>query len=160
MANSLVGKNAPDFVASASDGTTFRLSDLRGKTVVLFFYPRDGTPFCTRQACAFRDHYERFCELGAEVVGVSADGVERHRAFAQAQRLPFRLLSDPRGELRRLFGVPKTLGVFPGRVTYVIDQQGVVRHVFNSQTAVDRHITEAMAVVERLSAGSADSAPT
>lgn len=148
----VVGQDAPDFTLPAHDGTVFRLSDCRGSVVVLFFYPRDGTPYCTQEACAFRDHYEEFVAAGALVVGVSSDGTERHQGFAARHRLPFVLLADTNGDVRRLYGVPKTWGVFPGRTTYVIDQHGKVRHIFSSQLAVDRHVSEALAIVRSLSA--------
>ncbi len=154
MAAVQIGHDAPDFEMPAHDGTVFRLSEHRGKVVVLFFYPRNGTPLCTQEACAFRDHYEDFVAAGASVVGVSSDGTERHQAFASRHRLPFILLSDTNGELRRLYGVPKTWGIFPGRTTYVIDRQGKVRQVFSSQLAVDRHVGEALAIVRELSSDS------
>jgi len=152
MAAVQIGDDAPDFEMPAHDGTIFRLSEHRGKVVVLFFYPRNGTPLCTQEACAFRDHYEEFVAAGAAVVGVSSGGVEEHQAFASRHRLPFVLLADQNGELRKLYGVPKTLGIFPGRTTYVIDQQGKVRHIFSGQLAVDRHVGEALAIVRKLSA--------
>jgi thioredoxin-dependent peroxiredoxin len=113
-------------------------------------YPRDGTPVCTKEACGFRDHYEAFTQAGAVVIGVSGDSLDRHRAFADRQRLPFLLVSDQDGSLRRAFGVPKTLVVLPGRVTYVIDRKGVVRHVVNAQFPAGRHVAEALEVVRKL----------
>ncbi len=110
---------------------------------------KDGTAVCTKEACSFRDAYE-VCPSRAEVIGVSSDSAKKHQAFASGHRLPFLLLSDAGGELRKAFGVPRTLGFLPGRVTYVIDKDGVVRHVFNSQFAADRHISEALAVVRQL----------
>ncbi len=104
----------------------------------------------TREACGFRDAYEAFLAAGAEVIGVSGDTAERHRRFAEAQRLSFPLVSDADGSLRRAFAVPRTLGIFPGRVTYVIDKQGVVRHVFSGQFAAERHVAEALAIVRTL----------
>lgn len=154
-----VGRDAPDFEMPAHDGTVFRLSEHRGKVVVLFFYPHNGTPLCTQEACAFRDRYEQFVVAGAEVVGVSSGEIEEHQAFASRYRLPFVLLADRKGELRRLYGVPKTWGLFPGRSTYVIDPQGKVRHVFHGQLAVDRHVDEALAIVREISAGRQDSLP-
>ncbi len=154
MAAVQIGDIAPDFEMTAHDGTVFRLAEHRGKVVVLFFYPRDGTPYCTREACTFRDHYEEFVAAGAVVVGVSADGTERHQAFAARHRLPFILLSDANGYLRKQYGVPKTWGIFPGRTTYVIDRQGKVRHIFSSQRAVDRHVADALAIVRQLSSDS------
>jgi peroxiredoxin Q/BCP len=128
-----------------------RLGDLIGETaVVLYFYPKDNTPGCTAEACSFRDGYEDFVEAGAEVVGVSSDSAESHERFAVGNRLPFILLSDGGGEVRKLYEVPSTLGIFPGRVTYVIDKGGVVRHVFSSQFGATRHVDEALKVVQAL----------
>ena len=120
--------------------------------MILFFYPKDGTPVCTKEACAFRDAYEDFVEAGAVVIGVSGDSAARHQAFASNHRLPFVLVADADGKARRAFGVPKSLGLLPGRVTYVIDKEGIVRHVFSSQLAADRHVQEALEVVRRLNA--------
>jgi peroxiredoxin Q/BCP len=151
MASVQVGDHAPDFTSTSQSGQPVSLADYRGKSaVVLFFYPKDGTPVCTKEACSFRDAYEDFVQAGAVVIGVSADSWENHRAFASGHRLPFILLSDADGALRKAFGVPKTLGIMPGRVTYVIDKEGIVRHVFNSQFAADRHVAEALAVVRQL----------
>lgn len=146
-----VGDQAPDFTATSHDGQEVRLADYRNeKVVVLFFYPKDGTPICTKEACAFRDAYEEFVEAGAVVIGVSADTAESHRGFAANHHLPFLLVSDADGSLRRSFGVPKTLGVLPGRVTYVIDQQGVIRLVFSAQMTSDGHVREAMKAIHEL----------
>ncbi len=146
-----VGDPAPDFEVPSSTGETVRLSDYRGKSeVVLFFYPKDNTPGCTVEACSFRDSYEAFREAGAEVIGVSSDSADSHQRFADRFRLPFVLLSDSDGSLRSRFGVPRTLGVFPGRVTYVIDRDGIVRHIFSSQIQPKRHVAEAIEVLKRL----------
>ncbi|MHC5541884.1 peroxiredoxin [Singulisphaera rosea] len=146
-----VGEPAPEFTREASDGGRVSLADYRGKSeVVLFFYPKDNSPACTAQACSFRDNYEAFREAGAEVIGVSSDSSSSHQKFAGRHNLPFRLLSDPDGSLRALFGVPKSLGFIPGRVTYVIDKQGIVRHIFSSQLQVSRHIDEALRVLKSL----------
>jgi peroxiredoxin Q/BCP len=147
-----VGDLAPDFSATDQDGVEITLANFRGTNVVLYFYPRDGTPGCTAQACSFRDSYEAFTDAGAEVIGVSADTLERHREFAAEHNLPFHLLSDADGTLRRLYGVPKTLGLFAGRVTYVIDTGGVVRHVFSSQLKTGKHIEEALATLQAINA--------
>jgi peroxiredoxin Q/BCP len=121
------------------------LEDFLGRSpVVLFFYPKDDTPGCTKQACAFRDDYGQFGAVDAEVLGISSDSVGSHMRFAENNGLPFVLLSDEGGRVRQLYGVPKTLGLMPGRVTYVIDKKGVVRHVFSSQLAVSRHVEEAL----------------
>lgn len=146
-----VGDQAPEFEVATHDGQQIRLSDFRDeKVVVLFFYPKDGTPMCTKEACAFRDAYDDFAEAGAVVIGVSADSGEKHRGFAANHRLPFHLVSDAGGSLRKAFGVPKTMGFLPGRVTYVIDKAGAVRLVFNSQMSTDGHVEEALKVVRAL----------
>lgn len=146
-----VGERGPEFEATAHTGEKVRLADYRGKSaVVVYFYPKDNTAGCTAQACSFRDSYEAFTEAGAVVIGVSGDSFESHEQFAQTQRLPFLLVSDADGKLRKAFGVPKTLGIIPGRVTYVIDKEGIVRMKFNSQLDPKRHITEALAVVRGL----------
>ncbi|MGE5193140.1 MAG: peroxiredoxin [Deltaproteobacteria bacterium] len=109
-----VGDAAPEFTATASDGRPVSLAGFKGKqAVVLFFYPRDNSPICTREACAFRDACEDFVRLGAAVIGVSSDSDESHRSFAATQRLPFLLIADTDGALRRLFGVPNSLFVLP-----------------------------------------------
>jgi len=145
-----VGDRAPDFTLPASSGPV-RLADvLRSTAVVLYFYPRDETAGCTAEACAFRDSYEVFTQAGAEVIGVSDDTVESHRSFAAHHRLPFRLLADPASEVRRLYGVSAWLGLLPGRVTFVIDRQGIVRHVFDSQFRATRHVAEALETIRTL----------
>jgi len=142
-----VGERAPDFSLPDANGKTFRLSDQRGrKPVVLYFYPKDDTPGCTREACGFRDQYEEFQQLGAEVVGVSSDSSSSHQRFASKHRLPFTLLADEAGAVRKLYGVPANLGgLIPGRVTFVIDREGIVRHVLNSQLDAKRHVAESLA---------------
>jgi thioredoxin-dependent peroxiredoxin len=121
-----------------------RLKDFLGKPVVLFFYPKDNTLGCTKEVCAFRDGFGEFGKLDAEVIGISSDSVDSHKVFAEKHGLPFTLLSDKGGKVRKLYGVPNTLGLFPGRVTYVIDERGVVRHTFSSQLGVERHAREAI----------------
>jgi peroxiredoxin Q/BCP len=139
------GTAAPHFTLPSQSGEMVSLEDFLGrKPVVLYFYPKDDTPGCKREACAFRDDYEQFGGLDAEVVGISSDSVESHRRFAENHDLPFTLLSDEGGKVRELYGVPNTLGLLPGRVTYVIDREGMVRHVFSSQLAASRHVEEAL----------------
>lgn len=143
-----VGDHAPDFSAITHDGNTIRLADFLGKrALVLFFYPRDGTPICTREVCAFRDSYDQFIDAGADVIGVSSDTEESHRTFARQHKLSFPLISDADGSLRKAFAVPKTLGLFPGRVTYVIDQVGIIRQIFSAQFASDEHVRQALIAV-------------
>ncbi|HEX4207559.1 MAG TPA: peroxiredoxin [Ktedonobacteraceae bacterium] len=144
-----VGDAAPDFALPRQGGDIVALHDFVGKSsVVLYFYPKDNTPGCTSEACAFRDSYEIFKEQGAEVIGISSDSAKSHQQFAQQYRLPFILLSDENGAVRKRYGVPTTLGLLPGRVTYVIDQQGIVRHIFSSQFTPDKHITEALRILQ------------
>src|SRR5512138_38305 len=114
------GRKAPDFSLPDQDGKMHKLSEYRGKPVVLYFYPKDDTPGCTKEACSFRDQYEDFVAAGAEVLGVSSDDEAAHRKFTEKYRLPFTLLSDRGGAVRKLYKVPATLGLLPGRVTYVI----------------------------------------
>ena len=145
------GDKAPDFTLPSQAGEPVRLADrLAEHSVVLYFYPRDETRGCTAEACAFRDSYEVFADAGAEVIGVSSDSVDRHAGFADHHKLPFTLVSDRGGAVRKSYGVPAALGVLPGRVTYVIDRAGTVRHVFNSMTNIGRHIDDALTVVKQL----------
>lgn len=146
-----VGDPAPDFTLPDANGNPVHFRDLIGKTeIVLYFYPKDETPGCTAQACAFRDNYEAFKELGAEVIGVSSDSAAAHQAFVNKYQLPFLLLSDEHGRVRELFDVPKAFGIFPGRVTYIIDKQGIVRHSFDSLVGATKHIPDALKVLRQL----------
>jgi peroxiredoxin Q/BCP len=148
-----VGDKAPDFTLPSQSGEQVRLYDRLGeRVVVLYFYPKDNTRGCTAEACAFRDSHEVFTDAGAEVIGVSSDSSDRHAAFAGRHNLPFTLLSDRGGRVRKSYGVPAVLGVVPGRVTYVIDREGTVRHVFNSLTNIGQHVGDALDVVKRLQA--------
>jgi len=148
------GDKAPDFTLPSQSGEQVRLRDRIGqRVVVLYFYPKDNTRGCTAEACAFRDSHEVFAEAGAEVIGVSSDSVDKHAAFAGQYQLPFTLLADEGGKVRKAYGVPAALGFIPGRVTYVIDRQGTVRHVFNSMMNIDGHVKDALEVVRQLQAG-------
>jgi peroxiredoxin Q/BCP len=145
-----VGDCAPDFSATTQDGQRVCLNDFLGKkALILFFYPKDGTPVCTKEACAFRDSYDKILEAGAEVIGISSDSDESHRGFADRHHLPFPLISDADGALRTAFGVSKTLGLIPGRVTYVVDESGIVRLIFRAQFASEQHVCQALAAVRR-----------
>jgi thioredoxin-dependent peroxiredoxin len=145
MAKIGVGDAAPEFALKSQEGEVVRLSELLGRgSVVVYFYPKDRTPGCTAEAGAFRDSYARFGELGAEVVGISSDSVDSHKGFADDCGLPFKILSDTDGEVRKRFGVPSSMGLVPGRVTYVIDRRGIVRYVFSSQLHATRHVEEAL----------------
>jgi peroxiredoxin Q/BCP len=144
-----VGDKAPDFTLPDRNGNPVSLADGIQKKVwqVIYFYPADDSPGCTAEACAFRDSYEDFVEAGALVIGISGDSAESHEKFAEKHSLPFTLLSDSDGSVRRLYGVKKTLGLLPGRVTYVVEPEGVVRTVFSSQLAPKKHQQEALAAI-------------
>ena len=146
-----VGDKAPDFTLPSQTGEKVSLSNfLSKKNVVLFFYPMDESRECTEEACSFRDNYSVFKEMGAEVIGVSSDDVESHKIFAKECHLPFLLLSDENDDVRNHYGVPSTVGIIPGRVTYVIDKNGVVKYVFSSQFQPEKHVEEAIKVLEKL----------
>ena len=147
------GDKAPDFTLPSQSGERVRLYDRLGeRVVVLYFYPRDDTRGCTAEACGFRDSFEAFTDAGAEVIGISSDSVDRHAAFAGKHKQPFTLLTDKGGQVRKSYGVPAVLGMVPGRVTFVIDREGTVRHSFNSMTNIGRHVSDALEVVRQLQA--------
>lgn len=149
----MIGRKAPEFSRTADDGSEIRLSDLlQENVVVLFFYPRDNTPVCTTEACEFRDTHSDFLDAGAVVIGISGDSDSSHQNFARTHNLPYRLISDSDGSLRKSFRVPRTLGLLPGRVTYVIDREGTICHVFSSAFNGARHVEEALQTVRRLQA--------
>ena len=149
-----VGDVAPEFTLPKANGDLVSLSDFRGRSdVVLFFYPKDNSPVCTAEACSFRDSYEVFRDAGAEVIGISADSSQSHEQFAARFRLPFLLLSDKGGVVRGRYGVTKTLGIFPGRSTYMIDRDGIIRHIFSSQFLPAKHVSEALSVLKKLRGG-------
>lgn len=153
MTRIAIGDRATEFTATAHTGQHLALADYLGKqVVVLYFYPRDGTPVCTAEACGFRDAYADFVAAGAVVIGVSVNSIESHRQFVEKRQLPFVLISDQDHALQKAFGVPRLMGFLPGRTTYVIDKQGVVRHIFTSHFSANRHIDEALRVVRELNA--------
>lgn len=146
-----VGDKAPDFSLTSQIGDKVMLSEFFGKkNIVLYFYPKDETPGCTKEACTFRDSYEELTNLGAEVLGVSGQSVASHKSFASHYGLPFILLSDEDNKVRKLYDVPSTMGLIPGRVTYIIDKQGIVRNIFNSQTQAPRHVEEAKKTLQEI----------
>ena len=149
MANPLEpGDRLPGFSIPDQDDNLVSDGDLTGRgPFVVYFYPRDDTPGCTVEACAFRDDFESFVEAGAAVYGVSADTPAQHRTFRAKHNLPFTLLSDRDGALAKAFGVKRSMGILPGRVTWVFDANGVVQHRFSSQLQPRRHVTEALEVV-------------
>ena len=138
-----VGDTLPNFTAKDANGNIFNSQDFIGKQpLVIYFYPKDDTPGCTVQACSFRDHYQEFKDLGAEVVGISSDSVQSHIRFKSRFNLPFILLSDNDKKLRKLFGVENNFLILPGRETFVVDGNGTILMVFNSMSA-KIHITKA-----------------
>jgi peroxiredoxin Q/BCP len=146
-----VGDTIPNFTAKDTNGTDFDSATVVGhKPLVIYFYPKDNTPGCTAQACSFRDQYEDFKDLGAEVIGISSDSVGSHQKFAKQFKLPFILLSDSDKKIRKLFGVPTGMfGLLPGRVTYVTDKNGVVQMIFDSMLAT-KHIPKALEAIKKL----------
>jgi thioredoxin-dependent peroxiredoxin len=145
-----IGDRAPDFTLPTQTGVPLRLGEFLGKKdIVLYFYPKDNTSVCTAEACAFRDSFEVFKDAGAEVIGISSDPVETHRQFALRHELPFMLLSDVGGVIRKLYGVPTVFGL-PGRVTYIIDRGGIVRHIFFSQFTSEKHVAEALQTLQSI----------
>lgn len=145
------GSIPPAFTLKDQDGRSVSLSKFKGKPVVIYFYPADETPGCTKQACAFRDSYEKFKKAGAEVIGISGDDVASHKSFKEKYRLPFTLLADEGNKVRKEWGVPADLfGALPGRQTYVLDRNGVVRLVYNNQFQPEKHIDETLKFLQSL----------
>lgn len=143
-----IGDKIPFFTALDNNGNIFEIKDYLGKPLVIYFYPKDDTPGCTAQACSFRDQYEDFKELGAEVIGISSDSVLSHQKFVSKFNLPFILLSDFDKKIRKAFGVSRDyLGLIEGRTTYVVDKNGIVQYIFDS-TSSKKHITEALAILK------------
>lgn len=147
------GDTMPAFTLPNQHGEPISSQTLLGKgPLVVYFYPKDDTPGCTREACSFRDHYEAFTDAGATVIGISADSPATHKHFAEKHGLPFVLLSDGKNTVSKAFGVPNSmLGLLPGRVTYVMDSTGMVHHVFNSQLNPTKHVTESLRIIADLS---------
>jgi len=145
-----VGDQAPSFVLLDQNGASFNMDDYIGKTaMVVYFYPKDDTPGCTKEACSFRDAYQEFTDKDIKVIGISSDDVESHKNFAEKYNLPFTLLADVNQEVRNLFGVKaNVLGLIPGRVTYVIDKKGKVVFMYDSQLKAERHIQESINAIE------------
>lgn len=145
------GDRIPLFSLKDQDGKEFNIKDHIGSPMVIYFYPKDDTPGCTREACSFRDQYEEFTSAGVLVIGISEDSAEDHKKFKNKYQLPFTLLSDPENKVRNLFGVPGSLfGMIPGRVTYMIDAEGIVRQIFNSQFRATQHVKEALKSIEAM----------
>lgn len=147
-----IGDKVPSFSLPDQSGKTFELDSALGKgPVVLFFYPKDETPGCTAEVCSFRDTSAEFAAAGASVFGISSDSVESHAKFVAKHSLPYPLLADEGGRVRKLFGVPKAMfGLLDGRVTYVLDSAGVVRHRFSGVLRATKHVDEALNFVKSM----------
>ncbi len=145
-----IGDKLPDFSLFDQEGKNRTSKQCKGRKLVLFFYPKDDTPGCTAEACGFRDKYDLFKLLGCVVWGVSNDNKLSHQKFAQKNKLPFPLLCDENNALRKKFGVPKVLGLLDGRVTYLADSRGVIRHVFNDLLNSTKHVTTALQILEEI----------
>lgn len=147
-----IGDKLPDFKLQDQNGQFFDSRSLLGKkNLVLFFYPKDDTPGCTKEACSFRDQFEVFKEVDAEVIGISGQSVESHKQFAKKHRLTYPLLTDTGNKLRKQFGVPTNLfGLLPGRVTYITNKNGEIIHIFNSQMQAEKHVDEALRILKSL----------
>jgi len=144
-----VGDTLPNFKAKDTNGVVFDSQNYIGKqSLVIYFYPKDNTPGCTAEACSFRDNYQDFKDLGAEVIGISADSVISHLKFKSKFNLPFILLSDSDKKLRKLFGVENSLIFLPGRETFVADKNGVILMIFNSMSS-KIHIEKALQILKK-----------
>ncbi len=147
-----IGDKIPDFVLKDQNNVDFDIGHFRGKQImVIYFYPKDDTPGCTTEACAFRDEFEIFTDLKVKVIGISSDHVSSHKKFANKYNLPFTLLADTDKKVQKLFGVPKSfLGMIPGRVTYIVNKEGEVVYIFNSMTKAEKHITESLSIIKEM----------
>ena len=152
MEKIVIGSSVPSFELKDQSGETFSIDSVLGKKkLVIYFYPKDESLGCTRQACAFRDQFDVFTDANAMIIGISAQSVKSHSEFARHHRLNFTLLSDPGNKVRKLFGVPGNLfGLLPGRVTYVINKEGKVVYMFNSQSQIEKHIDESLRILREI----------
>ncbi len=140
-----VGDKAPDFELEDQDGRKIKLLQWKGtSSLILYFYPKDDTPGCTAQSCSFRDHYEELQKLDVKIVGVSSDSTESHKRFVEKYKLPFTLLSDPKGEARKLYDVKKTFGLIPARVSFIINPKGMITYAYSSQINIQKHVDDAL----------------
>ncbi|MEI6822466.1 MAG: peroxiredoxin [Bacteroidota bacterium] len=147
-----VGSQIPNFSLKDQNGNLFNIDSVKGKkNLVIYFYPKDDSPGCTKEACSFRDQFEVFNEADALIIGISGQSVESHKKFAEKYRLTYTLLSDEGNAVRKQFGVPTNLlGLLPGRVTYVVDKSGKVIYLFNSQIQATKHVDEALTILKGL----------
>jgi peroxiredoxin Q/BCP len=146
-----IGDKVPSFTLKDQNGLDFSSQEFAGKTaMVIYFYPKDDTPGCTKEACSFRDTYSDFRDLNAKVIGISADNVSSHKKFAEKYNLPFSLLADTKNQVRKLFGVPNSmLGLVPGRVTYIVNEKGLVTGIYDNMFNSERHIKESLKALKK-----------
>ena len=148
----VIGSKVPKFELKNQHGQLFSIDSVLGKkNLVIYFYPKDDSPGCTKEACSFRDQFEVFADADAMIIGISAQSVESHLEFAEKHRLNYTLLSDKGNKVRKLFGVPGNFfGLIPGRVTYVINKEGKVAYMFNSQIQAEKHVDEALRILQEM----------
>lgn len=146
-----VGDQAPDFALPDQNGHIVRLADIKNKSnAVIFFYPKDETPGCTAESCSFRDNYAGFKAHNTQVIGISDDDAQSHDRFIKKHSLPFPLLSDVDGKVRKLYGVKNTFLIIPSRITFLIDRHGIVRHMVSGNLRIERHISETLEKAQTL----------
>ena len=135
-----IGKNFPDFNLISNNGEPLKLSDIKGQWSVLFFYPKDGSPGCTIESCAFRDRYDEIVEAGGNLYGISSDSTQTHQNFRKKHNLQYTLLTDSKGQLAKKMQLKRTFGILRSRVTFIVDPKGIVRGVVTSQFNPYKHI--------------------
>lgn len=147
-----IGDPCPHFVLNNQKGDPYPIKEHIGEKILcIYFYPKDDTPGCIKEACSFRDNFTEFQDMGCEVIGISSNSIQEHKDFAAKYNLPFNLLADSQKEVRKAFGVPSNLfGIIPGRVTYIIDKNGIVQGIYNTQTQPLHHIKHALEKVKEL----------
>jgi len=144
-----IGMTIPEFSLQNQSGDWVHSSSFYGKKTVLFFYPKDDTFLCTKEACSFRDHYQEFIKHNIQVIGISSDSISSHQSFIKKNSLPYPLLSDESSKVREIMGIPNGLfGLLPGRVTFCIDEHGIIKYIFNSSFSADNHVNEALRVFD------------
>jgi thioredoxin-dependent peroxiredoxin len=142
------GDQAPDFELFDQNLNKFKLSDcFKKKPVVIFFYPKDETKVCTKEACCFRDKYKDFLDHGAEVIGISCDSVESHQIFSEKHKLPYRILSDSQGNVKSAYGISRVLGIIPGRETFVVNKEGIIIKIYRDAFSGEDHVKEALEAI-------------
>ncbi len=145
-----IGDKLPLLILRDQNNEIFNLADKIGRNLVVYFYPKNFTPGCTREACSFRDNYNRLIELGAEVIGISGDSTSSHKKFIEAYNLDYTLLSDTKKEAEKAFGVKRNLfGLLPGRETFIFNNKGILLKKFSSQLAATKHVDEAIKILDK-----------